>query len=297
MRALALALVFSVSGISFAQQPAPTAQQVIDRIEADMGTTIPSNSVDTYKAGQPNAAVTGIATTFLPTMSVLRRAVADHLNLILTHEPTFYNHLDKTDFLADDLVYKEKIAYIRDHHLVVFRLHDTMHDAKPDRIQQALIDAMHWDAYRSPMRTENPLLQYFVTLPAAISVLDLAKSLGNNLNDHAIRVVGDPALKVSHLAVVPGAGGEAMHLKALETTGVEVLITGEVSEWEIVEYVRDAALQGRHTALIILGHNASEEIGMKPFADRIQQLFPTLPVKFIPAGEPYWTLDRPRRLQ
>jgi putative NIF3 family GTP cyclohydrolase 1 type 2 len=75
--------------------------------------------------------------------------------------------------------------------------------------------------------------------------------------------------------------------------GVEVLITGEVSEWEVVEYVRDAALQGRHTALILLGHNASEELSMEPFAARIQLLYPQVPVKFIPAGEPYWTLDRP----
>jgi putative NIF3 family GTP cyclohydrolase 1 type 2 len=293
MRALTLALVACLPAVSFAQQTAPTAQQVIDRIEADMGTTFPPNTVDTYKAGDPNTPVTGIATTFLPTMSVLHQAVAQHINLILTHEPTFYNHLDKTDFLADDPVYKEKLAYINDHHLVVFRLHDTMHAANPDRIQQALIDAMHWDKFRSPDRKSNPVLQYFVTLPTAISVLDLARQLSTTLNDHAIRDVGDPTLKVSHLAVVPGAGGEAKHLKALEAPGIEALITGEVSEWEIVEYVRDAALQGRHTALIILGHNASEEIGMKPFATRIQQLFPGVPVKFIPAGEPYWTLDRP----
>jgi putative NIF3 family GTP cyclohydrolase 1 type 2 len=292
MRALTLALVASLSLTAVAQQS--TAQQVIDKIEADMGTTIPATTVDTYKAGSANMPVTGIATTFLPTMNVLRQAVAAHINLILSHEPTFYNHPDKTDFLADDPVYKEKLAYINEHHLIIFRLHDTMHAAKPDRILRPLMEAMHWQQYENPEHSDSPFGQYFVTLPAQITVLDLAHLLAKNLNDHAIRVIGNPDLKVSHLAVTPGASGEAKHLKALETPGVEVLIAGEASEWETVEYARDAALQGRHVALILLGHNASEEIGMKPFATRIQQLFASLPVKFIPAGEPYWTLDQPR---
>jgi putative NIF3 family GTP cyclohydrolase 1 type 2 len=292
MRALTLALVASLSFTAFAQQP--TAQQVIDKIESDMGTTIPATTVDSYKAGSADMPVTGITTTFLPTMNVLRQAVAAHINLILTHEPTFYNHLDKTDFLENDAVYKEKLAYINEHHLIVFRLHDTMHAAKPDRILSAFMDAMHWQPYQSHDPQFGPFAQYFVTLPAQVTVLDLAKQLSASLNDHAIRVIGDPSLKVSHLAVTPGASGEAKHLKALETPGVEVLIAGEASEWETVEYARDAALQGRHVALILLGHNASEEVGMKPFAARIQQLFPSLPVKFISAGEPYWTLDQPR---
>jgi putative NIF3 family GTP cyclohydrolase 1 type 2 len=294
MRALLFALVASFAFAASAQQPAQqvTAQQVIDKIEADMGTTIPVTTVDTYKAGTPDTPVTGIATTFLPTMSVLREAVAQHINLILTHEPTFYNHPDKTDFLENDPVYKEKIGYINEHHLVIFRLHDTMHAASPDRIQHALIETMHWGSYQSHDPALDRTAQYFVTLPP-ITVLDLARKLSATLHDHAIRVVGDPNLKITHAAVIPGAGGEAKHMKALEMPGMEVLITGEVSEWEIVEYVRDSALQGRHQALIILGHNASEEIGMQPFAQRIQQLFPAIPVKFIPAGEPYWTLDHP----
>jgi putative NIF3 family GTP cyclohydrolase 1 type 2 len=292
MRLPALVALACLSASCLAQSTYPTAQQVIDRIESDMGTTIPSGSVDTFKAGAPDTPVTGIATTFLPTMSVLRQAVAQHINLILTHEPTFYNHPDKTDFLAGDPVYEEKVAYIRDHHLVVFRLHDTMHDAQPDRIQQGLIDAMHWQPYQSHRPGLGTKAQYFVTLPP-ITVLDLARQLAATLHDHAIRVVGDPVLKVSHAAVIPGFGGETKDLKALEMPGVEVLITGEVSEWEVVEYVRDAALQGRHTALILLGHNASEELSMEPFAARIQLLYPQVPVKFIPAGEPYWTLDRP----
>ena len=111
-----------------------------------------------------------------------------------------------------------------------------------------------------------------------------------------MRVVGDPSLHVTHIALRVGAPGEKAQIEALEHPGTEVLVTGEASEWETVEYVRDAALQGRPMALILLGHDASEEIGMQPFAARVQQLFPQLPVAFIPAGEPYWPAEHPRPL-
>ncbi len=293
MRRITLFSAFAFCcGTAFAQGPAPalpTAQQVIDRIEADFGTTFPPDTVDTYKAGESTTRVTGIVTTFLPTMDVLRAAVAGGRNLILTHEPTFYNHRDNTDLFTADPVYKEKLAYIHDHGLVVFRLHDTIHMAKPDRIVDAFIGQAGWRAYAAPGS-----LEYF-TLPST-TVAALAQDLCAKFHAGAVRVVGDPSLHVTHIALRVGAPGEKPQIQALEHPGVEVLVTGEASEWETVEYVRDAALQGRPMALILLGHNASEEIGMKPFATRVQQLFPQIPVSFIPAGEPYWPADRPRPL-
>ncbi len=288
---LAASALFALPS-SAQQQPAPaapTSQQVIDRIEADFGTTFPPDTVDTYKDGDGSTRVTGIVTTFLPTMDVLRAAVAQGKNLILTHEPTFYNHRDDPGLFTADPVYKEKLAYIHDHGLVVFRLHDTIHMAKPDRIVDAFIGQAGWRNYADAGSPE-----YF-TIPTT-TVAALAADLAAKFHAHAVRVVGDPSRHVSHIALRVGAPGEKPQIQALEHPGTEVLVTGEASEWETVEYVRDASLQGRPMALILLGHNASEEIGMKPFATRVQQLFPQLPVSFIPAGEPYWPADHPRPL-
>ena len=79
----------------------------------------------------------------------------------------------------------------------------------------------------------------------------------------------------------------------LRSDQVEVLLAGEVPEWETVEYVRDASAQGRHKALILLGHEVSEEDGMKQCAEDLRPLFPKLQVMFIPAGQPMWSPDRP----
>ena len=74
-----------------------TASQVIRRIQERYPAPV-ADTVDTVKAGDPATPVTGIATTFLDTMEVLREANRRGLNLVITHEPTFYNHRDNTTF-------------------------------------------------------------------------------------------------------------------------------------------------------------------------------------------------------
>src|SRR5580692_10249411 len=79
------------------QSGALTARQVIERIQAHVGLPWRSETVDTFKAGDPETRVTGIATTMMATYDVLVRSAAAGKNLIITHEPTFYSHLDHTD--------------------------------------------------------------------------------------------------------------------------------------------------------------------------------------------------------
>jgi len=87
-----------------------TANEVIERIKKTRGSKWRSNTVDTFKGGDPNTKVTGIAVTMMATMDVLQRAAAKGQNLIITHEPTFYDHLDTTKELPqgdDDPVFVE----------------------------------------------------------------------------------------------------------------------------------------------------------------------------------------------
>jgi hypothetical protein len=95
-----------------------TASDVIHRIQQRYPAPV-ADTVDTVKAGDPSTPVTGIATTFLDTMDVLREANRRGLNLVITHEPTFYNHRDNTVFFSNDPVYQEKLAFIEQHHMVV----------------------------------------------------------------------------------------------------------------------------------------------------------------------------------
>lgn len=265
------------------------AAQAVARIQTALHVTLRPDTVDTIKAGDAATPVTGIVTTFTPTMEVLRRAVASGANLIVTHEPSFYNHLDERTLFEHDPVLLEKLEYIRQHHLVLFRLHDGWHDREPDGIVEGFVKQMQWAQFRR--LGELPLF-----LVPSTSLVEMARLVEQRTGARVVRVVGDPSLTVTQVAFAPGAGGEAGQVSALQRDDVQVLIAGEAREWETVEYTRDAMQQGRQKALILLGHDRSEEAGMEECARWLRTLFPAQNVFFVPAGEPYWTPDQPRKV-
>ena len=264
-----------------AQTKTMTAEQVIARMREAAHVGVEPGTVDTIKAGDPKTVVNGIATTISPTMDVLRKAVAAGDNLILTHEPTFYNHADADTLFQRDPVYLEKLAYIRDHKLVVFRFHDGAHQRNPDFMMEGWAHMVGWTgAHRVP---GGPLLY----TSAPITVGELARKLEVATGAKVMRIVGDPNLQVTKLAYGPGAPGEARQIQALERDDVEVLVAGEIPEWETISYVWDAGQQGRHKAMILAGHYTSEEPGTKELAEWLRTVLPGQRIDFIPAGEPY----------
>jgi putative NIF3 family GTP cyclohydrolase 1 type 2 len=279
MRTATVLLSFMLLPIAGVAQTS-TAADVFLRIQQRYPNPVP-DTVDTLKAGDPATPVTGIATTFLDTMEVLKEANRRGLNLVITHEPTFYNHRDNTTFFADDPVYKEKRAFIEQHHMVVFRLHDEIHRTAPDPFGVGLLEALGWQTYAKP---EDP---FHVIIPPT-KLADLAKTLQTKLKANTLRVEGDPNLIVRHIALAPGAAGLEAQVMALRPEEIELLIAGEASEWETVEYVRDASTQGRHKALILLGHEVSEEPGMEKCTQDLRAVFPNMKVEHIVAGNPLW---------
>ena len=253
-----------------------TAADALHRIQQRYPHPVP-DTVDTIKAGDPATPVTGIVTTFLDTMDVLKEANRRGLNLVITHEPTFYNHPDKTTFFAGDPVFQQKLDFIQEHHMVVFRLHDEIHGTPPDPFGVGLLDALGWRSYAKP---DDP---FHVTIPPT-SLAALALQIQAKLHANTLRLEGDPNLVVTHIALVPGAAGLEKQVKALRPDDIQLEIAGEASEWETVEYVRDAIAQGRPKALILLGHQVSEEPGMEKATEQIKQLFPGMMVEHIVAG-------------
>jgi putative NIF3 family GTP cyclohydrolase 1 type 2 len=226
----------------------------------------------------------------MDTYSVLEQAVAQGKNLIITHEPTFYNHIDDQSPLAADPVQQQKLAYIREHHLVVWRFHDTWHMREPDGILAGMVAEFGWKAYESA--TEPHLF----TLPPT-TVGKIAALLQSKTGDRALRIVGDPSMPVTGVALLPGAAGSDKQIKFLEQDNVQLLVAGEAREWETVPYVQDAAAEGRHKALILLGHEVSEEAGMDECARWLRTILPGMPVVFIPAREPFHTVQPALRMR
>ena len=128
---------------------AQTAAEVVRLIGERSGVPARETTVDTFKAGDPETRVTGIAVTMMATLEMLQRAVAAGHNLVITHEPAFYSHRDATDVLEkeSDAVYTAKQKYIAEHKLVIWRFHDRPHEMKPDMIRTGMIRRLGWKGY------------------------------------------------------------------------------------------------------------------------------------------------------
>ena len=255
-----------------------TAKEIVTRIQqtlASDGIAWRATTVDTCKAGRPDAAVRGIATTGMATFDVLRRASAAGRNFVITHEPTFYNHLDQTDALAGDATYLAKLRFIEDQGLVVWRFHDHAHMLRPDPLVVGSARVLGLTSYASPTERGTYVLPQ-TTLRA------LAADVARRVNAHFIRVSGDPDMKVTRVTLGPGYGVPPL------TQAVDVSIGGEAPEsGGNTEYALDAQALGKPRGVILLGHMMSEDWGMREVADWLRGFIADVPIEWVPAGEPF----------
>jgi putative NIF3 family GTP cyclohydrolase 1 type 2 len=255
-----------------------TAREIVQRVVDDWPAN--PNSADGFAFGEPRTPVTGVAVTFLATFDVLRRAANKGLNLVITHEPTLYTNGDDTTRIDPDPVAGAKRNFITQHGLVVWRLHDLIHAGSRDGIVDGFIDAMGWQQCRV-----GDSLELFKLDETTVG--QLADELRRRLGAKGLRIVGDPAMPCSGVGLTVGSYPYWRQVGLLQRSDVDVLVAGETREWETVEYVRDAAAMGQAKAMIVAGHAATEEPGMRLLTHRIAELAGEVPVEFVPAGVPF----------
>lgn len=283
MKQLSTLLLLMLLGANLAGQQkegAITANEVVELMKENLTCTWSDKTVDTFKAGDPETEVTGIACTFMATIDVLRKAAQNGCNLVITHEPTYYNHLDNKDLLLGDPVYAAKQAIIEKNKMMVFRFHDHWHRTTPDGIYKGMVDKLQWSSYL--VEGESNIFDF-----PGITLHDVTNHLKQLFPEAQIRVIGNPKLKVNYAAFSAGAPGSATHIKLLQRDEINLVVIGEAPEWESISYVRDAAQAGFPKSMIILGHTVSEEAGMEYCSQWMQSFIDDLPVLYIKAGDPF----------
>jgi putative NIF3 family GTP cyclohydrolase 1 type 2 len=230
--------------------------------------------------------VKGIATTMMATLDVVQRAAASGKNMVITHEPTFYSHQDRTEQILQDPTYQFKLDFLNKNGMVVFHFHDHWHGRRPDGIARGMIRELGWEKNAD---AQNPRMFTFPATPLA----RFAKDIESKLKIRTMRVVGDPKLPVRRVITSWGNVSLIPGIPFLAQPYVDVLVLGETHEWELVEYAQDAIVSGRKKALIVLGHVVSEQAGMKYCAEWLRGFVKEVPIEFIAAAEPFWRPDKP----
>ena len=256
-----------------------TAAGVVERIRAAVGIPWQADTVDRIVAGDGDTPVSGIATTMMATFDVLRRAVARGCNLVVAHEPTFWSHFDTVDWLQADPTWRAKRYFIAANDMVVFRFHDHWHAMTRDGIDIGMTRAMGWQEQADPAHPGEFVFE-------GQTLAQLAARLAQRLDARSMRILGDPDLPVRR-AVASWGYADITRLRATAARAdVDLLIVGEAREWELVPYIADQVAAGKRMALVVLGHVASEQEGMRDCAQWLRGVIPGMAVEFIPADEP-----------
>ncbi|MCD7813667.1 MAG: Nif3-like dinuclear metal center hexameric protein [Lachnospiraceae bacterium] len=248
-------------------------------------------TTDVVKIGDPKQECTGIVVTCFASVNVIRRAAELGANLIIVHEPLFWNHEDRTDWLENSVIFQEKKKLLEENGIVVWRDHDHIHGGSPvnpplDGIFYGIMKELGWEPYRIGF-AGKPLLYLIPETDAA----ELGLFLKERLNLNGIRIVGDPHTKVSKIFLWEHIREhdpmEEEKLRKVDEEEIDAIIPLELIDWTVSAYVRDASQLGHAKILYNIGHFNFEEIGMKYMLQYLPGLVGNIPVHYVQSGDAF----------
>jgi putative NIF3 family GTP cyclohydrolase 1 type 2 len=175
-----------------------------------------------------------------------------------------------------------------------------LHCHQPDGIFAGVLKYMGWEATTVDTDT-GAFAHWNVTLPEQ-SLGELMEHIKSTLNLNGLRYVGDADMRiknmtlVGHLYPMP-TGRKRSDGKPFEySVGIidkmekwaDVILPGEIIEWTVLSYVRDAIQLGKTKAVVNIGHYNWEELGMRYAKDWLTELLgDAVPVSYVPSGDMY----------
>lgn len=237
---------------------------------------------DTVKSGDPDKTLTKVAVSMFATPEVVKKAAAWGAELLIVHEPTYYNHFDTDENISLPASEKEKL--IRETGMTVFRFHDYAHACEPDLICEG---ELRYLGLKGEFRKGKYFAVNEYILDEPITALALAKTVEKNLGVKHVRIAGDPKAAGRRVSCSFGTPG---HLEESLAEN-DFVLTGEICEWQLGEIARDYGQLGKKKAVLVLGHIGSERAGMMHLADILTEKHPGLSVRYLECGEVYTYTD------
>lgn len=270
-----------------------TVKEVIDGVIKKTGLKplLPEKTCDHLIAGRYDKEVHKIVSTFMATVDVIKKAADIGADMIITHEPTWFTGKDDAEWCKNDPVYLGKKKLIEDNDIAIWRFHDHMHMGKEDGIYRGFDKELGWEKFR--IKNPDDMLHFGECYKLPKTTLEeLCRFFKEKLSMDVIQIVGDPKMTVERVSVLVGGGSlglgtEELPMKLMCENNLDLLICGDITEWTISAYVRDAAAMGMNKGMLVLGHERSEEWGMKHLGEWMKDIVDGIEVVFIDAGEPF----------
>ena len=205
--------------------------------------------------GHPQKEVGKVLITLTVTPEVVKRAVGEKVDLVISHHPLIFRPLQgirkdqPTGALIWDLVQNDISLYVSHTNL----------DQAPLGLNQWLAEELHLEEIK--ILSSNPREEVGLGRVGRVAPQTLAqlKKKVEQVLGHPVRMVGEPEESIETVAVVGGSGGS--FITEAKQAGAQVLITGDVSYHNAVDALNMGlcVLDGGHfgTERIMVGKLAS----------------------------------------
>jgi putative NIF3 family GTP cyclohydrolase 1 type 2 len=178
--------------------------------------------------------------------------------------------------------------------LIIVRFSDNWDARESDGQLLALARALSWTDRHAVQaagtaRRLNSRDTYYELPPTSLN--EQALAIQKSLKLRSVRVIGNPKAQVQKAALTHGLLLVDEIEQILEEHRVDVIVAGDTVEWEGAPYFQDLVSAGLAKGIIFIGNEASEEPGSGEVATWLSSFIHEVPVEWIPAGEPFWTLS------
>ncbi len=257
------------------------AYELFEKIK--IGGRVDGKTCDVIKAGDPNKELKKVAVTMFATVETVKKAREWGADMLIVHEPTYYDHFEE---IPDLPVVVAKRELIEESGITIYRYHDYMHSREIDQIPEGEI---YYLGLKGEVVNTPYSASYYFKTDEPITALELAKKMEKELGIKRVRIAGTRDKKSTNIALCFGTPGGVFELLCDEN--IEIVLTGEACEWKLAEYARDADSLGMNKTLIVMGHIPSERDGMRLLAKRLSEKHTDFETRYIECGEVYTYTD------
>lgn len=241
-------------------------------------------TVDTVKAGDPGRPVRRAGVAWFPSLADIRAAVDQGCDLLVVHEPAFWEHSAEEGRLRAVGPGVAKSRLLEESGLVVLRAHDSWDNWPGAGIRDT------WARYLGlgdPIREGSKLrwhsLHEVRPQPLAAFARHVARRVAP-LGEPGVQVMGDPDRTIRRVAV--GVGCAVPDAEMVEA-GADVLIMCHdgAPYWCVRERLVEMG-----AAIITVEHGSSEMPGLMSLRDHLAGVFPDVEFVWIAEHPRTWTV-------
>jgi putative NIF3 family GTP cyclohydrolase 1 type 2 len=252
----------------------PKAIDVVEHFVSRCDWVDPKITVDRVKAGDPDLDTDRCLVTWMPSIGALREALRRGIRLVVTHEPTFWDHYDDLSRLSRQG--QDKLAFINDHGLTIVRIHDTW-----DRWPKVGIP-WAWAAFLGlgdepvSIGCRNYMHRYDIE---ATTLDEFAARVAGRcaaLGEPAVQVTGEGRQTVSRVGIGTGCASDVQVYREM---GCDVSIVSDDGSiyWREIQQASEVG-----HPVIRVNHGTSEEPGMVSLAKYINEHIDGLSAEHLP---------------